>query len=164
MRSRSQPPAPDAGLVAAAGEWEPKRASVSQRASSVGDTPSAYRGRANRTYKPPAKTWVPVPERASSSAGPCTDILIPRGSAGEGQRHLQRGTEFTSDIDQKISTLFATEVGVQNPNPWTGTAKGGGYLMQVPHPGYVAPLETVDLEKDGRVFAIIDDGCNHSCH
>ena len=36
--------------------------------------------------------------------------------------------------------------------------------MVIPHPGYVAPLEEVDLEKDKRVFVIIDDGCNHSCH
>ena len=36
--------------------------------------------------------------------------------------------------------------------------------MVIPHPGYVAPLEVVDLETDKRVFAIIDDGCNHFCH
>ena len=36
--------------------------------------------------------------------------------------------------------------------------------MVIPDPNYVAPLEVVDLETDKRVFAIIDDGCSHSCH
>ena len=36
--------------------------------------------------------------------------------------------------------------------------------MNIPHPGFVAPLEVVDLETDNRVFAIIVDRCKHSCH
>ena len=87
-RTRSQPPAQDGSSPAAADRWEPKRASVSQRASSVGDTPSTYRSRAGRPHKPPPATWVPAPERvksaASSSAGPSTDTTIPRGSVGKG--------------------------------------------------------------------------------
>ena len=138
-RTRSQPPAQDGSSSAAADRWEPKRASVSQRASSVGDTPSSYRGRADRPHKPPPATWVPVPERvksaASSSAGPSTDTPIPRGSVGKGQLHLQRGTGVASNIDPKISAFYATDVAVNNENPWEGPAASGGYTMVIPHLG-----------------------------
>ena len=69
-----------------------------------------------------------------------------------------------SPADSSTSALYATEVSIINPSAWEGTSNSGQYSKTIPDPGYVAPLEVVDLETDKRVFAIFDDGCNHSCH
>ena len=84
-----------------------------------------------------------------------------RGAAPETplEKHLEK-TERAGSRGLGLARRFSAEPG----SAAAGARSSSSSAVAAERDDSVKELEIVDLEKDKRVFAIIDDGCNRTCH